>query len=234
MQIAVISDLHLGAGDSTDLFGHDDAEFLRFLTFLEGNFERIVLLGDIWETLAGRLPWSPRQVLENCKRGHPEIAKRFDRPKYKYVHGNHDIVTAWAGVPDHWETNVDGVKLHFTHGHMHDLLIRKARWLSELGVYLGAWLRRFGWGPLYRFFEELDRMATSADIDPKTCTFQSWAVHYARRRNADIIVTGHTHLPLRSEHSSQLFLNSGTCSYGRHSFLSIDTKLGDYRVCNSW
>lgn len=31
MQIAVISDLHLGSGGPVDLFGHDDYEFLRFL-----------------------------------------------------------------------------------------------------------------------------------------------------------------------------------------------------------
>ena len=40
MKIAVISDLHLGRGDGSDRFGHDDAEFLRFLDFLEGDFER--------------------------------------------------------------------------------------------------------------------------------------------------------------------------------------------------
>ncbi len=34
MEIAVISDLHLGAGDSADGFGHEDSEFLKFLEFL--------------------------------------------------------------------------------------------------------------------------------------------------------------------------------------------------------
>ena len=54
MEIAVISDLHLGTGGAADGFGHDDAEFLRFLSFLERNFERVILLGDIWETLQSR------------------------------------------------------------------------------------------------------------------------------------------------------------------------------------
>ena len=31
MQLAVISDLHLGRGDRSDRFGHEDSEFLRFL-----------------------------------------------------------------------------------------------------------------------------------------------------------------------------------------------------------
>ncbi len=41
MHISVISDLHLGSGGAADGFGHDDAEFLSFLDFLEGNFEKI-------------------------------------------------------------------------------------------------------------------------------------------------------------------------------------------------
>src|SRR6187399_117979 len=89
MKLAVISDLHLGAGDRADGFGHDDADFIRFLKFLEGNFERVILLGDIWETLQSRRLGSARQELELAQAAHPEIAKRFERPKYHYVHGNH-------------------------------------------------------------------------------------------------------------------------------------------------
>lgn len=234
MQIAVISDLHLGPADRTDLFGHDDAEFLRFLSFLEGNFEKIVLLGDIWETLTSKVPWTPRQALEACHDGHPEIARRFAQPNYQYVHGNHDIVSGLYGTPQYWDVQAEGVRLHFTHGHMHDLLIRRARWASELAVCFGAWLRRFGWGPLYQVFERWDFAVSSADLDPNACTFQRWAVEQARCHQADIVVTGHTHLPTRSEHQNGLFLNSGTCSYGTYSFLSLDTKRGDYQVCNSW
>jgi hypothetical protein len=92
VNIAVISDLHLGSEDVTDSFGHEDSDFLRFLTFLERNFERIVLLGDIWETLTVKCPWRARQGLAHAKSRHPEIARRFARPRYKYIHGNHDLI----------------------------------------------------------------------------------------------------------------------------------------------
>ncbi len=234
MKLAVISDLHLGPGDRTDLFGHDDTEFLKFLRFLEGNFERIVLLGDIWETLTSKVPWSPRQALTACRRSHPELARRFDGPQYRYIHGNHDLVAGWMGTPGHWDVDVDGIRLHFTHGHDHDLLIRRARWLSEFGVCFGAWLRRAGLAAFYRTFEQMDRWATSSATDPDRCTFQRWAFDRAEKRQADVIVTGHTHVPVRSERNSQLFLNSGTCSYGKTTFLAMDTKAGDYRICHDW
>ena len=33
MKVAVISDLHLGNAGASDIFGHDDAEFLKFLSY---------------------------------------------------------------------------------------------------------------------------------------------------------------------------------------------------------
>jgi predicted phosphodiesterase len=52
----------------------------------------------------------------------------------------------------------------------------------------------------------------------------------AEERALDVVVTGHTHVPVCDESGSTLFLNSGTCSHGGTSFLSLDTKRGDYRV----
>ncbi len=66
-----ISDLHLGTGGAADGFGHEDGEFLKFLGFLEKNFEKVVLLGDIWETLTGALPVIPRKSCGGARESHP-------------------------------------------------------------------------------------------------------------------------------------------------------------------
>jgi predicted phosphodiesterase len=234
MKIAVISDLHLASSGAPDLFGHDDAEFLKFLRFLEGNFERIVLLGDIWETLTGRLP-GPAQEVRRARDSHPEIAVRFQQPVYTYVHGNHDFVAARAeGAPEEVAMVTDGVRLLFTHGHQNDALVERARWVSEFGVWVGAWIRRFGLGAAYTVLRRLDERRHGATHDGSRCAFQRWAVHVAELRSADVVVTGHTHLATRAEHGSRLFLNSGSCSEGAITFLSIDTRRGEYGVHHSW
>ena len=92
MKLAVISDLHLGAGDLADGFGHDDGEFLRFLKYLENNFERIVLLGDIWETLQSRRLGGMRQELLLAREAHPQIAARFERHADRHTR----ISTFWC------------------------------------------------------------------------------------------------------------------------------------------
>lgn len=235
MKIAVISDLHLGRGDAADRFGHDDAEFLAFLDFLEADFERVVLLGDIYETLTSPQPLAQVAELAQSKDAHREIAERFSRPQYRYIHGNHDLVAAHVDeAPGDLTLSVDGVKILFTHGHHHDWLIRRLRRLSEAGVWVGGWLLRLGLDPLFRFFDRLDRSLASVSRDPDACSFQRWAIANAQSRDADIVVTGHTHVGIRAEHGDRLFLNSGSCAGGEFSFLSLDTKHADYAVHSSW
>ena len=230
MKLAVISDLHLGAGDWADSFGHDDAEFLKFLAFLEGNFERIILLGDIWEALQSRMIWTAPQEFRLAQETHPEIARRFERPQYQYVHGNHDMVAGLFGVPDEFHLEADGVRLLFTHGHQNDDLVMKRRWITDLSIWLGGWIRRVGLGAFYRLCAKVDDWRNGQSLDGSSCAFQKWAMGEAARREYDVVVTGHTHLAVRSEYGSRLFLNSGSCSEGQLSFLSIDTRRGDYAV----
>jgi UDP-2,3-diacylglucosamine pyrophosphatase LpxH len=235
MNVAVISDLHLGNGGASDMFGHDDAEFLAFLSYLERNFERVVLLGDIYETLTCASPFAQAEEFGRCRVAHAEISKRFDGPQYTYIHGNHDLVGAnMVGAADQMRLNVDGVQLLFTHGHGFDFVERYARWVSVAGVWLGGWLCRMGLGPIMKAFDRLDHWQRGAHDDPRKCKFQQWAVDLARRQKADVIVTGHTHQGVVAEHGSHLFLNSGSCAEGEYSFLSIDTKSGQYAMNHSW
>ncbi len=235
MEIAVISDLHLGTGGKADGFGHPDPDFERFLGFLERNFERIVLLGDIWETLTGRWPGDPASELRLARESHLSIARRFEQPRYVYVHGNHDLIAgAVDGAPDEYWLHADGQRFLFTHGHQNDNLIQRRRWLSELGVWIGGWIRRVGASALYRLCAELDERRGGALLDAATCPFQRWAIALATEREADVVVTGHTHLPAHTEHGARVFLNSGTCAEGQLNFLSLDTRAGRYGVHSSF
>ncbi len=235
VNIAVISDLHLGSEDVTDSFGHDDGEFLRFLSFLEGNFERIVLLGDIWETLTTHCPWRARAGLLVARARHPEIAQRFRRPQYKYIHGNHDLIAAEVdGAPEQWALEADGRRLLFMHGHGHDRLIRMARHIVELGVCIGGWLRRGGLHCFYHSLYQLEQARFSATADSEHCGFRSWALAVGAQAGADIVITGHTHLPRASQHGSRMFMNSGSCSHGRFNFLALETRADVYGVHHSF
>lgn len=233
--IAVISDLHLGARDTTDSFGHDDGDFLRFLSFLERNFERIVLLGDIWETLTSSTPRGHAEELRLARGRHKEIAERLRRRAYTYVHGNHDWIAGdLEGAPSEVRWNYQGTSLVFAHGHQSDGLVMKARQLAEAGVWLGGWIRRAGLEATYEFFDRIDRVRGRYHSEDEPTGVEAWAMARAERERADVFVTGHTHIPRRSEHGSRLFLNSGSCADGAISFLAIEPKTGHYAVHDSY
>ena len=221
MKLAVISDLHLGVGGPEDEFGHDDFEFLQFLAFLEANFEKIILLGDIWETLTA----AARAQVEEIKRAqakHREIHKRFQKQQYTYVFGNHDLVAKkHSGALEQFTLEADGVRILFAHGHQSDLWCSKAKCFSEAAMRVGAWLTRRGMKSVYRALAAIEQQRDRTN-------------HYIKRwawnQDFDIVVTGHTHISERTEKGHQLFLNSGHCSYGQFHFLALDTKQDVYSV----
>jgi predicted phosphodiesterase len=233
VKIAVISDLHLGTFGKTDLFGHDDFEFLRFLDFLESNFERVVLLGDVWETLTGPWPGALRE-LASARDCHREIAARFRRPIYTYVYGNHDWIARRECTPEEVLLESDGVRVLFTHGHQNEWLIERARLVAEFGVWIGAWIRRAGLDALYLALRRVDEIRQGRHCEDANLEFQLWALRAAEVQGADVVVTGHTHIAARDEHGSRLFMNSGSCSEGETTFLSLDTRSGRYAIHHSW
>jgi predicted phosphodiesterase len=232
--IAVISDLHLGARPATDLFGHDDGDFLRFLSFLERNFERIVLLGDIWETLTSSTPRGHAEELRLARDRHPELAKRFERRMYHYVHGNHDWVAADEGAPGELRWNYGGQRLIFAHGHQSDSLVMKARAVAEAGIWLGGWIRRAGMKAAYDFFDRLDQSRGVYHDLESPGAVEAWAVAEVKRREADVIVTGHTHVMRKTEHDAHLFMNSGSCAEGNIRFLALEPERGHYATHDSY
>ncbi len=242
MNVAVISDLHLGAGRS-DQFGHDEARFLRFLDHLEASFDRVVLLGDIYETLSVR-PSAQVRELRRAKESHKAIVDRFERPLYRYLHGNHDLVAGHVdGRPDALTLRIDGQRIAFMHGHQFDWVVNKARFISDWSAWLAAWVVRCGMAPLLKATGAIERLvmgvdAPQAGIDPtklaKPDRFQRAAMTWAAANEVDIVVTGHTHHGVVAPHGDRMFLNSGSCAEGRFSYLAMDTTAGRYSLETAW
>lgn len=241
MQLAVISDLHLGRGRA-DQFGHEESRFLRFLDYLEANFERIVLLGDIYETLSAR-PAAQVRELKRAKEDHQALSERFERPMYRYLHGNHDLVAATIeNRPDTLTLTVDNKRFAFMHGHQFDWVVKKARFVSEWTAWLASWFVRLGLGSLIKVGEAVERIVMGVDAgapsDPTTLSkpdrFQRAAVSWASANQVDVVVTGHTHHGVVSPHGDRLFLNSGSCAEGRFSFLALDTRADRYSLETVW
>lgn len=231
MQIAVLSDLHLGVKDGLDRFGrHDGAEdaFVSLLERLENSVDKIILLGDIFETLRGAAPGSKKSELMKALACYPRIAKRaLEDRRYQLIQGNHDaIVTRALGTPDLHVIDDDGLRLAFFHGHQLDPIARGHAPLSRIAVWLGGWLERIGL-PITAWEDWLHRAELDVNQDGlvhEPDRFARAAVAFANEhQKADVVITGHTHRAMRTEIAGSMFMNSGTCTGGRLEHLIIDT-----------
>lgn len=234
MQIAVISDLHLGRGDQTDRGRGHDETLLRFLDYLEANYEMIVLLGDVWETLTSKWPGRHKKESHIVKAAHPEIAQRFTNPKYHYIVGNHDrALGIMEKLPKELVLNIDQIKIIFTHGHQFDIWSTQLRYISEFIVWFSGWAARLGTHSLIRFFDWFHNLITGTSEANTLGTLESKMIEKSQKRGAHLTIIGHTHLPGIFRKDGHLLVNSGHCLCGHFHFVSINTQdaqVGVYRV----
>ena len=79
MRIAALSDFHIGARAYMDEFHHDEHSFLAYLDRLEASHDRIVLVGDIYQTEHAMRPGhrAAARELTRARRRLPALAERL-------------------------------------------------------------------------------------------------------------------------------------------------------------
>ncbi len=225
MKIAVLSDLHLGSSPRVDQFGHVQDDFLLFLDRLESLFDRVVVNGDVYQTDHGLTPFARLEELLRIRERYSRLAARFDSPPYTVLAGNHDQVTVGAlGTPERVDWVIDGLRLHFTHGHLHDPLLQWVPNLARWGSWVSGWVERLGMEGISRALEWLDSKKHSLPDAEKPGALLRSALRHLQDPGADVVVMGHTHRPTVLSLTEGAYLNSGSCSRGAFSWLEIDTQ----------
>lgn len=215
MRIAVISDLHIGKED-IDLLDHTDAYFSGFLKNLEISFDKIVLLGDIIETLMPEFPGEYEKAFWNAWNHRRQITSRFESNQYTYVYGNHDwIAQKTVNAKERLQIEHKNRKVLFVHGHQTDKVYSKN--IAESIVFSLGWGIRAGLGSLYR---KLAYMESIRHI--RGLYLGTEIKKLSRQYDANTIVMGHTHTAMIKDFGNILYLNSGHCSFGRIHFISMD------------
>lgn len=222
MRIAALSDIHIGVTPGRDGFGHVPAAFAAWLGHLRQTHDRVVLVGDVFQTDHGWWPGSRAAALHAARRRLPELLAGVD-----YVHGNHDLVAAEAiAAPTTLRLEADGVALVFTHGHQFDPVARGAQWLADVGTYTTGTLRRIGAVALASWLERRDVAIKHARFGGAHGPYARGALSLARQLEADLVVMGHTHAAELHTWPGVVYGNCGTCSGGERQCLSIDTARG--------
>lgn len=230
MQIAVISDLHLGAKDRLDRFARADEAELRlnaFMARLEKSVDRVVLCGDIFETLRAGLPGPSRAALQDALHSYPEVTRRItEDERYVLIQGNHDTLTGPVlGAHEFFRLEDHGLKLLFFHGHQLDRLARGNAPIGRLGIWAGGVLERLGLDVTHRvdaFRGHAYDRPDAPDADPSRR--ERAAIALGKQMGTDVVINGHTHNLVHHELDDLVYLNSGTCLSGRQEAVIIDTQ----------
>ncbi|HRI07958.1 MAG TPA: metallophosphoesterase family protein [Nannocystaceae bacterium] len=227
MKIAAISDLHIGPRRWMDEFRHAEATFLAFLDRLERTHDLIVLVGDVFQTDHDLFPGRRGAVrqLMGARRRLPALAERFARPPYRYVHGNHDqIARDHLGAAETLRLEADGYCAFFVHGHQYDPIFRRAEVLARSASWFTGRLRAAGLRPVAQWFEANDIRIKHERFHRGDGPYLSAGRRLLREHSADVVVMGHTHVPVRVEAPEGLIVNTGSCSIGQEMYVSIDTR----------
>ncbi|OGZ64555.1 MAG: hypothetical protein A3A98_03295 [Candidatus Staskawiczbacteria bacterium RIFCSPLOWO2_01_FULL_40_39] len=209
--ILVISDIHLGS---------DICNAKMLLETLQSyEYRKLIIVGDLFQDGG---------VLND---EHFEVIKylRAYREKIKCIDGNHDpveesLVNGVIGIhvvkKYHWEMN--GKKLCAMHGHQFDkwCFIFSEPFIDRFFLNF-MWLLKMvtikGWS-LASWFESFHNEFSRRLADR--------AIKYARKKNIDMIICGHTHQPVhvkfRGKKSEVDYFNCGAWVENMCSFITID------------
>jgi predicted phosphodiesterase len=228
MNILILSDLHIDNGDNFGTFGWKPRKFIKTLEQLVEAYQidRVVLNGDVFDLYK----YSFKEVYRN----NFELISYFNRKKYIYIRGNHDLFNSFA--QDFYSiVNSKGQRIHIEHGHKADFLNGTpiGRAIGQFGFYL---LKKFIRIPLVEKFYlnavEWDDQINRIPKKYNTFKYLNYALKLLRTN--DVVILGHTHkLEVHKTYylnNKKLYLNTGTCSLGRFQAIVLDTETIKYET----
>jgi UDP-2,3-diacylglucosamine pyrophosphatase LpxH len=221
MRIATFGDLHLGHTPVLDKFFGEEDRLLRFDDHLSRTHDRIILMGDIYQTDYGAYPGSRSDVLDAILKRYSRIVRRWSTTRHRCLFGNHDLITENSlGNVKQLRLCDDDWNIWLTHGHQFDPFIGGRGSFRYSVTWMMGNLRRLRFGrlanflegPFYDWGQRLFKALESAAI---------LALHHGKN---NVIVMGHSHqmacLPVGGR---GVYVNSGACVPNSMRYVSIDT-----------
>lgn len=210
----IVSDIHLGSNYSRT----DELMFILH----SWSFERLILLGDIFESL--NLKDFSNNQLELVSL----IRSLSSETEVVWIEGNHDegiskIAPLMLGINVYkqyrWEYN--GEYYLAIHGHQFDDFIRNNEKLMKLIYYFHRLIQDFEYntGKLSRYL--LQRSSSWFNLSDKVAQY---AIDYAIKSGSKNIFCGHTHEVMSLSLDEVNYYNTGSWTDSPSSYISINVE----------
>ncbi|HAY34150.1 MAG TPA: UDP-2,3-diacylglucosamine diphosphatase [Ignavibacteria bacterium] len=218
----IVSDIHLGS---------PVARPKEVLELLQGfNFKRLILLGDIFDDLNfKRLKKEHWNLLSYIRK----LSNPGKNIEVVWVEGNHDEglidkLSHLIGIEAYseYEFEISGNKIIAVHGHQFDRFLNENIFISNISSFI------------YNKIQKYDRenQALSRFIKRKS---KGWlrlshkvadsAIEYAKKKNRDTVICGHTHQILQKNTGGIKYFNTGCWTDIPSTYITIDFE-GNVRI----
>lgn len=228
MKLLVVSDLHIGSGDSCDVFGWNHKTFKNFIEgqILSQGIDKVIINGDFFELYK----YKYSEVEKHSK----DLIEYLTGDAFIYIHGNHDITK--QALSEYDITNSKGQTIHFEHGHKADFL-NGTLFGRSLGRFTLATIRQVSLmsAKIRKLYLHINLSSENNNYKPRkynTLKYLQYALN--KLKHYDMVVLGHTHKVETHEtyynNTKKYYLNSGSCSIGKFQGLIIDTETLRYET----
>jgi len=230
MNILVLSDLHICNGDRLDTFKWEARAFIKKLEYIRATYsiDQVILNGDIYELC--------KYSLKEITRKNTLLVNYFEVINAIYIKGNHDIGHP-NGLNYYLIINSKGRRIRIEHGHKADFLngTRPGRIVGHSFFKMLKACACMPFAVRLYFGRLLKNEGISHERTYNFYTYLRYAVRLLKRD--DVVILGHTHsLEVHTTYSgndTKLYLNCGSCSFGRFQGMILDTETLRYQPINS-
>jgi len=213
----IVSDIHLGS------YVARPSQVLDLLKSL--SFKRLILLGDIFDDLN----------FKRLKREHWDLLsyiRKLSNPDRNieviWVEGNHDEgliekLSHLIGIKAYMEYEfiINGNKIIAIHGHQFDRFLNENILISNISSFIYNKIQKY----------DREKLLVSRFIKRKS---KGWlrlshkvadnAIEYARRKNKNTVICGHTHQILQKSQNGISYFNSGCWTDIPSNYITIDNE----------
>jgi len=244
MKYLYFSDLHLACDDSIDNFSKKKL-FLNFIKWKDSqNFKRTYVLGDIFELWQGGKTFKADIRLNLIEKRYGEIIKILNN--YELIVGNHD----WE-AKERYEMKEEAIiksnnlRILCMHGHQFDeqyrdkISVKIARIATEGWGFLEALI---GKKQMERILPSVEKMIEISRMKQKESAqhlddeeYIKKAIKYAKDKNCNIVVIGHTHKPkfYYDKNEKIYYINTGTwAEENKANFVILETDKKNIKIGN--
>ena len=238
-KICVFSDLHIGqAGKPANNFKFKDQIFSDYLLLQSNIYDLIILNGDVFELWEGVVETvlhagieSIRKLtherFETIKASYPKIVETIKKlsveGKLVLINGNHDSLVRIDSdkllpgmqVYENKTVTIGPYVIRFEHGHQGDAWCKEGSALSCISWFTTQFRSAIDDLVTTKLDESFDLLTES--IDTSSDAIKIFAGKLGKAVSADVVVFGHTHIPLLDQlergllgrDSGVIYANSG-------------------------